>query len=709
MAKVRKQIDPKWREAGRKAAETRRRNLERLRQKTDDKNKEKTKETSDKTNNDKANGKSYDTKEVETKWHLTSQSSLTLKVDLPARERLSDFCDTPWTEKYRPICLNDCIGEVVGYFKAFVKTGSFPLACILHGEYGEGKTSIVKAAVRDYFVLRGLFRRDATFFDITHASKVTREYNGIFAPALFIDTTVVKSGAFSAEEIIRTRVQNFMQYSVGKWPKFICVKPDIVILGENIPISKLETNDAVVGYGGIQKVIRPFQRAYKGNMVRIKAAGMLPFEVTPEHPVLATYLKLGRYCISNVYSPLNWTKAQDLVPKKWRKNGHYVVIPRLKGDVEMTSLSLKPFARRQQHRIRRDRQYRHSKDFPLNVNTAWLLGLYVAEGSGKRQIQLTLHSREQHILTRVRSISQELRSVAGAQTQVIPNPHANSFAIRIGSDILARAFRMWCGAGAHNKKIPDFIAFHKNINIVQAFLDGYVAGDGCICPETYDNTKTRIAITTTSKVLVQQLQLMYARLGKPSFISVVPANPHVRILDHMSKSSEAYHLYLPNHETRWKIVKVQPNHLLVPIRKIEQNPYEGPVCNVKTTDNTYLVSNAVVHNCFDETDRLGHDCQEVVTSLIEKYPRTRTLWTLNDLDNIMDRIVSRAAGGVFEVKKPEPKLIVPRLRHIAQWEKVRIPEEKIREIAKTAPSVRDAIGLLQQQCVLIKATRGRRR
>jgi hypothetical protein len=327
---IRKQKDPKWQEAGRKAAETRRRNLERLQRKT----KDKTEKKKEKTNHDKANDKPYDTKEVETKWHLTSQSSLMLKVDLPARERLSDFCDTPWTEKYRPICLNDCIGEVVGYFKAFVKTGSFPLACILHGPYGSGKTSIVKAAVRDYFVLRGLFHRDATFFDITHASKVTREYNGIFPPALFIDTTVVKLGAFSAEEVIRTRVQNFMQYSVGKLPKFVL---------------------------------------------------------------------------------------------------------------------------------------------------------------------------------------------------------------------------------------------------------------------------------------------------------------------------------------------------------------------------------------FDETDRLGHDCQEVVTSLIEKYPRTRTLWTLNDLDNIMDRIVSRAAGGVFEVKKPEPKLIVPRLRHIAQWEKVRIPEDKLCEIAKTAPSVRDAIGLLQQQCVLVKATRGRRR
>jgi len=327
---VKEQKDPKMIAAGKKAAETRRKNLERLSgDKADDKKAHKENKENEKT--DEAN----DVRQVETKWHLTSQSALTLKVELGAQEKLTDFVDTPWIEKYRPVCLNDCIGAVVGYFKAFVKTGSFPLACILHGPYGCGKTSIAKAAVRDFYVHRGLFKREATFKDICNASKATREYEGIFAPALFVDTTILKaSSGFSPVEVVRTRMQNFMMYSVGKLPKFVCI---------------------------------------------------------------------------------------------------------------------------------------------------------------------------------------------------------------------------------------------------------------------------------------------------------------------------------------------------------------------------------------DESDRMGHDCQEVVTSLIEKYPRTRTIWTLNDLDNIMDRIVDRASGGVFEVLKPEPKLIVPRLRFVAKNEKVRISESKLKEIAKNAPSVRNAIGMLQQECVLVKATRGLRR
>jgi hypothetical protein len=44
--------------------------------------------------------------------------------------------------------------------------------------------------------------------------------------------------------------------------------------------------------------------------------------------------------------------------------------------------------------------------------------------------------------------------------------------------------------------------------------------------------------------------------------------------------------------------------------------------------------------------------------------------------------------GGFEFKKPEPKQIVNRLRQIAKSEKVRVSEEKLKEIAKNAPSAR---------------------
>jgi NADH-quinone oxidoreductase B subunit len=43
--------------------------------------------------------------------------------------------------------------------------------------------------------------------------------------------------------------------------------------------------------------------------------------------------------------------------------------------------------------------------------------------------------------------------------------------------------------------------------------------------------------------------------------------------------------------------QITPEFIAVPIRKIESVDYSGVVNNLETGDNTYLVSNAVVHNC----------------------------------------------------------------------------------------------------------------
>ena len=48
---------------------------------------------------------------------------------------------------------------------------------------------------------------------------------------------------------------------------------------------------------------------------------------------------------------------------------------------------------------------------------------------------------------------------------------------------------------------------------------------------------------------------------------------------------------------KYRYSKQVGNYFLRPIRSIDAIPYEGIVKNIETEDNTYLVSNAIVHNC----------------------------------------------------------------------------------------------------------------
>ena len=633
------------------------------------------KETGDKTNN-KANDN--DTKEVETKWHVTSQSSLTLKVDLPARERLSDYCDTPWVEKYRPVSLNDCIGEVVGYFKAFVKTGSFPLACILHGDYGchsEDTKVLTPNGIMDW--------RELNVGDFVY-------------------------GADNSMNLVETTIEDIYQYQYeGSLLHFHSDRYDLLITPNHRIMTRPKDSKPEDGY--------IYHRADK------------QFAKESYFPM-----------------PFNWNGRQQNT-----FDIHEYVVRRPKRNNAKDRLPVLP-----------------TNDFMR------LIGWYISEGNPFRtrrgtyiQIRAFTYKDEvKQLLTRLnldfsvydegtrfvifhrdladycercgtscerKTIPLEILNLAREhllcmfETIMKGDGHRNGYYYYTTSKELAERFLILLLKiglyGKYSEHKPKAGGLNKQGQRIVGKLSSYiinVAYDAHgwfyrkrnLTEEQYKGTVWCFKTVAGNFITVRDGRMVISgNSGKTSIVKAAVRDYFVLRglfrrdatffdITHASKVTREYNgIFAPALFIDTTVVKSGAFSAEEVIRTRVQNFMQ------------YSVGKWPKFIVFDESDRLGHNCQEVCTSLIEKYPRTRTLWTLNDLDNIMDRIVSRAAGGVFEVKKPAPKLIVPRLRHIAQWEKVRIPEDKIREIAKTAPSVRDAVGLLQQQCVLVKATRGRRR
>lgn len=381
-----------------------------------------------------------------------------------------------------------------------------------------------------------------------------------------------------------------------------CLPPYEVLLGDNKPIGEYEPGSTVIGQDGLQVVTEKFVHQYEGELLEIKALGMLPFHTTPNHPILAVH---GLSHGPNVrYQSPVWIEAGKLQPKLRFHEGDYLVMPRLRGNLRYSQIDLRPYldkyraTLKQTGRGAQPHSYQHLEALPLNTDTAWMLGVYVAEGNSNpahRSIEFSLGSSEVELIRRLKSIVESLDF--SLYTEDIPGE--KGIKAIMCSVALTLVMPAICGRGASNKRIPDAILFHSDERVISAFLEGYQSGDG-----SKKNTIKGYEVssfTTTSKTLAYQLQLLYGRLG--IFLSLRRERPAREgfILGRHVKMKESYtgNWCSDIRATRRKRLhgKGIDEAFYLPVKWIRRAHYSGAVHNLGTLDHTYLVSNVVVHNC----------------------------------------------------------------------------------------------------------------
>lgn len=388
-----------------------------------------------------------------------------------------------------------------------------------------------------------------------------------------------------------------------------CVPGSEVVLGDNKPIAEYAVGDHVVGAHGLQKVTRTYARAYRGELIEIKALGMLPFRVTPNHPLLVVPGRSEGATVT--YRSRRWQEAGRVRPKLRFHDGDYLVMPRLRGNLACSEVSLTRYIREHRRGLKwtgqgaKPSSYPHAEAFPITEETAWMLGLYVAEGYANpahRSAEFALHEDQPATVDRLRRVAQRLGHTLGVQ----PIPGERGVKAILCSVILCRFLPDVCGKGAAHKRIPDFILYHEDERILRAFLDGYMAGDGSI-----EHTQAGYEVSsfsTVSKTLALQLQLAFGRIGV--FISLRrkrPAQTSV-ILGRRVRMHETYRGLWCSDRRATRHERVHPHGdrdaFFLPVKSISRVPFSGSVHNLETIDHTYLVSNAVTHNC-------GPNCQAV--------------------------------------------------------------------------------------------------
>lgn len=326
--------------------------------------------------------------------------------------------------------------------------------------------------------------------------------------------------------------------------------------------------------------------------------------VTSEHPfwVKKRRHKLGLTPVI-LHDPA-WVEAKDIIP------GDFVCVPKLEryGLVDDIEIDLSNYVTEGTDSKGRKFGNRAKKRYALTTDTAWLIGLYVAEGSASPTPRFSLGSHEQSIIDRIQQIA------AHFDVGFSVSYDGTSAQVNFGGPVLGRWLKEHCGDGAHNKHIPNVILRHTNTEIRHSFLNGLVAGDGHNFSDGRLKRRqiSKHCVAVASPGLIQDLILLLAQDGIGGCWDEQILEPR-QIGD--SFTDYPTHLYkftwntngatystrvMNGHNviTRHGKWKADEHGVWYPVKKISKKLYSGPVYNlIDTPDHTYVAGSLLVHNC----------------------------------------------------------------------------------------------------------------
>jgi len=184
----------------------------------------------------------------------------------------------------------------------------------------------------------------------------------------------------------------------------------------------------------------------------------------------------------------------------------------------------------------------------------------------------------------------------------------NCIHLGIHDKYLKHFFHKHCGDDVYDKKIPEFILYHKNIKYLIEFLKGYFLTDGYLMVDK--GKKRGLSYSTVSKKLALQTQMAFTRLGTIPGIKIKPGGKSEFPGGRVYMCKESYVVQVSDSEALMKIgvekdelrvVRysfIHDNKIWTRITKIDSHIDSCKVYNLEVEGvNTYTANNYIVHNC----------------------------------------------------------------------------------------------------------------
>ncbi|HLA42482.1 MAG TPA: Fe-S cluster assembly protein SufB [Aggregatilineales bacterium] len=376
--------------------------------------------------------------------------------------------------------------------------------------------------------------------------------------------------------------------------------------------------------GVMSNVASTMTRPYKGSMITIHPISEAnSFQLTPEHPVLAvkrekvlTKRGIRKNWLPEVNTSALLATEPEFVEAGKLERGDFLVFPICK--------------------VVND-SYRYTPE------VLRLLGYYLAEGSAyihnKLNTAVVSFSFNMNERDNIEDVKALIASVIGKNAMEITMESRTSTEVRVYSQELYDLCLESCAKLSTDKQLSKQIMELPPVK--QAYLlETYLRGDGSI----HQRKHKMVRASTASKMLAWQLQELIARQGHYATITVRKGGED-QIQGRTIQRKDQYVLYYSPDKQQSEVRKTD-DYFLVPIKKLEQRPYDGPVFNfeLNSAPNAYLVRGFAVHNCTAPIYSKNSLHSAVVEIIVKPRGRCRYTTIQNWSNNVFNLVTKRAVA-----------------------------------------------------------------
>jgi intein/homing endonuclease len=380
-----------------------------------------------------------------------------------------------------------------------------------------------------------------------------------------------------------------------------------------IPIAATEPGDEVIGLDGRHETI--LDKWFKsGPTVRIATgAAKEGIELTPDHTCLYISREEALHSLSGVHLRSSREKTMRLSQKLRRKDSNvritvgpasdiregdfwlYPVIPdEERNDSPLPGeLLVKPYTKGPRNpRI---------ISLPVNPRTAWLYGVWLADGSIYRGgIKWSFGAHEADTLARrvIRTLDEEF----GRPATMFARPERNLCEVACSSTDLSVLFGASFGRGCEHKRIP-FEALNWSHECQAALIDGYLDGDGC----SADGVASATSVSEELAYGIFALCIQAGRVCSSSSLAARTGNDGVH-------RRTCYYVHVLSKESlKGFFANIDGvDYFLSIVQRVgEVRDEPATVVDITTTgSHSFLTKMGITHNC-----QRGGDAIKLVTEL----------------------------------------------------------------------------------------------